>query len=200
MADKAHRLTDEKLEEMEKRLSAIDTNAWEPGVYGLHSSNSASRSLEMKNRNIIAYIRDYILLLFIVICLVTAGLMISNIVISAVKPFVNPAAYPVTEDTGVLSDKQAEVYHSILAAVDSGSCTVSVPKMMDYEKNEITVQLGLHYGTMERVFSLVSWGEDTAALDLILFSEFEEQKIVVDAKVDEALRNLYEGSDRFKLW
>ena len=46
MADKAHRLTDEKLEEMEKRLSAIysragktgiadiDNNVWEPGVYG----------------------------------------------------------------------------------------------------------------------------------------------------------------------
>lgn len=143
---------------------------------------------------------EYLLLLFLIICLITAGVIISDLVLHVAKPFVNPAAYPITEDTGVLSDKQVEVYHSILAAVDSGSCTVSVPKMMDYEKNEITVQLGLHYGTMERVFSLVSWGEDTAALDLILFSEFEEQKIVVDAKIDEALRNLYEGSDRFKLW
>ena len=32
MADVAHRLTDKKLEEMEKRLSAIDNNVWEPGV------------------------------------------------------------------------------------------------------------------------------------------------------------------------
>ena len=40
MADKAHRLTDEKLEEMEKRLSAIDNNAWEPGVYGLTEANT----------------------------------------------------------------------------------------------------------------------------------------------------------------
>lgn len=143
---------------------------------------------------------EYFLLLVVVVCLVTAGLIVGDIVLSTIRININPNDYRVAEDTGVLSDKQVEVYHSILAAVDSGSCTVSVPKMMDYEKNEITVQLGLHYGTMERVFSLVSWSEDTAALDLSLFSEFEEQKTVVDAKVDEAIRNLYEGSDRFKLW
>ena len=34
MADKAHRLTDKKLEEMEKRLSAWETENVEPGVYG----------------------------------------------------------------------------------------------------------------------------------------------------------------------
>ena len=73
----------------------------------------------MKNRKL-AYIRDYILLLFVIVCLVTAGLMISDMVISAVKPFVNPSAYPVTEDTGVLMERQLEVFHGILDAAETG--------------------------------------------------------------------------------
>ena len=73
----------------------------------------------MKNRKL-AYIRDYILLLFVVVCLVTAGLMIGDIVIHAVKPFVNPSAYPVTEDTGVLTERQLEVFHRILDAEEAG--------------------------------------------------------------------------------
>ena len=154
----------------------------------------------MNKNRITKFLAEYLVLLFVIICLVTSGLMICDMVIHAVKPFVNPSAYPVAEDTGVLTEQQLEVYRSILAAVDSGTDTIPVPQMMDYEKNEITVQLGLHYGTMERAFSLVSWGDYTATLDLSLFSEFEEQKSVIDARVDEAVAYLCEGSDRFKLW
>lgn len=74
----------------------------------------------MKKNKITKILAEYLLLLFVIICLVTAGLMISNIVISAVKPFVNPAAYPVTEDTGVLTEQQMDVLHSILDAAEAG--------------------------------------------------------------------------------
>ena len=155
--------------------------------------------VEMKNRKL-AYIRDYILLLFVVVCLVTAGLMISNIVVNSTINHVNPAEYSVKEDTGVLSDKQIDVYNRILDAVEAGSDMVPVTQLMDYEKNEIAVQLGLHYGTMEGAFDLISWGDGTAILNLDLFRQFGEQKSVIDARVDEAVSNICEGSDRFKLW
>ena len=60
----------------------------------------------MKKNKITKCLAEYLLLLFVIICLVTARLMFRNIVISAVKPFVNPAAYPVAEDTGVLTEQQ----------------------------------------------------------------------------------------------
>ena len=50
----------------------------------------------MKNGKLFVYMRDYILLLIVIVCLVTAGQMISDMVIHAVKLFVNPSAYPVT--------------------------------------------------------------------------------------------------------
>ena len=53
---------------------------------------------------------------------------------------------------------------------------------------------------MEGVFDLVSWGTDTATVNLELFRQFTAQKSVIDARVDEAVAHLYEGSDRFKLW
>lgn len=73
----------------------------------------------MAIREKVIFIGEYLLLLLIIICLVTAGLMISNIVISAVKPFVNPSAYPVTEDTGALTERQLEVFHGILDAAEA---------------------------------------------------------------------------------
>lgn len=154
----------------------------------------------MKKKSFAAWIAEYILLLFIIICLVTAGLMISNIVISAVKPFVNPAAYPVAEDTGVLTEQQLEVFHGVLDAAEVGTETVSVQPLTQREQREITTHLGLYFGSMEGVFDLVSWGTDTATLNLELFRQFTAQKSVIDARVDEAVAHLYEGSDRFKLW
>lgn len=154
----------------------------------------------MKKKSFAAWIAEYILLLFIIICLVTAGLMISNIVISAVKPFVNPAAYPVAEDTGVLTEQQLEVFHGILDAAEAGTETVTVQPLTQREQREITTHLGLYFGSMEGVFDLVSWGTDTATLNLELFRQFTAQKSVIDARVDEAVAHLYEGSDRFKLW
>ena len=154
----------------------------------------------MKNRKLFVYMRDYILLLFVVVCLVTAGLMIGDIVISAVMPYVNPSAYPVTEDTGVLTERQLEVFHSILDAAEAGVETVSIPPMTGEEQRELATHMGLYYGSMEGVSGLVTWGEDTATLNPELFRQFSEQKAVIDARVDEALSNIYEGSDRFKLW
>lgn len=138
----------------------------------------------MKNRKLFVYMRDYILLLFVVVCLVTAGLMIGDMVIHVVKPFVNPSAYPVTEDTGVLTERQLDVFHGILDAEDAGTETVSIPPMTGEEQREIATHMGLYYGSMDGVSGLVTWGEDTAILNLDLFRQFVEQKIVIDARIN----------------
>ena len=59
--------------------------------------------------------------------------------------------------------------------------------------------MGLYYGSMEGVSGLVTWGKDMATLNPELFRQFSEQKAVIDVRVDEALSNIHEGSDRFKL-
>ena len=74
----------------------------------------------MAIREKVIFIGECLLLLLIIICLVTSGLMIGDMVIHAVKPFVNPSAYPVTEDTGVLTERQLEVFHGILDAAEAG--------------------------------------------------------------------------------
>lgn len=121
----------------------------------------------MKNGKLFVYMRDYILLLIVIVCLVTAGLMISDMVIHAVKPFVNPSAYPVTEDTGVLTERQSEVFHGILDAAQAGTETVSIPPMNGEEQREIATHMGIYYGSMDGVSGLVTWGEDTATIKLL---------------------------------
>jgi hypothetical protein len=108
--------------------------------------------------------------------------------------------YPVTEDRGILSDEQLEVFHKILRAVDNHTDTIKHNGLTKEERCEIVEHIGLYYGSMEGVYELVAWGEETATLDLDLFIKFSDEKKIIDARVDEAVSSLYEGSDRFKLW
>lgn len=133
-------------------------------------------------------------------CLLTAALFFCALVRNETQSFVNLADYPVAEDTGLLTDKQLEVFHSILDGAENDSETVPVPPMTKQERREIICHLGLHFGSMEGISGLVSWGEGTAALNLDLFRQFAKEKSVIDARVDEAVAALHEGSDRYKLW
>ena len=48
---------------------------------------------------------------------------------------------------------------------------------------------------MEYVYELIGWGLGYFVLNLEKFEEFEDNKLVVEARIDEALFNIYEGTD-----
>ena len=52
---------------------------------------------------------------------------------------------------------------------------------------------------MEYVYELIGWGCGYLVLNLEKFEEFEDNKLVVEARIDEALFNIYEGTDQYKL-
>lgn len=139
------------------------------------------------------------LIAVLILCTLLAGLLIWDMAAQAI-PNLDLADYPVTQDRGVLSGKQLEIFQRILAAADSGVGTIECPDLTQDEQREIVTQLGLYYGSMEGVPGLVAWDGGTAALNLPLFGRFAAQKTVIDARIDEAAATLREGSDRYKLW
>ena len=103
-------------------------------------------------------------------------------------------------DYGTLDDAERRVFDAILAAAESGEDAVPCQELTAESQREILTHLGLYYGSMEGVGGLVSWCDGEAALDLALFEQFAAQKAVIDARIDEAVSGLIDGSDRWLLW
>lgn len=106
--------------------------------------------------------------------------------------------YPLTIDYGTLTKEEIIVFNDILGAVEND--VSSVQYNGEINKYKILTHLGLYYGSMENVCSLFDWTETEIYLNLDAFQQHEDTKIVIDARVDEAVANIIEGSERFKLW
>lgn len=106
--------------------------------------------------------------------------------------------YPVTLDYGTLSKQEKVVFLDILDAVGNGISSVQYDG--EINKYKILTHLGLYYGSMENICGLFSWSSTKIYLHLDAFQLHEDMKIVIDARVDEAVSTLKEGSERFKLW
>ena len=107
----------------------------------------------------------------------------------------NPAV-----DYGTLDDAERRVFDAILAAAEAGEDAVPCPELTAESQREIITHLGLYFGSMEGVSALVTWGDGYAALDPALFEQFAAQKAVIDARIDEAVSGLIDGSDRWMLF
>lgn len=141
---------------------------------------------------------DILLIAIVAICLAVMGMIFWNLARESMHVDLND--YPVTEERGILTDKQLTVYRKILEAADSGTATIPVESLTVEERRQVMTQLGLYYGSMEGIYRLIYWHDGTATLNLYLFRTFAEEKAVIDARVDEAVSSLYEGSDRYMLW
>lgn len=106
--------------------------------------------------------------------------------------------YPSTIDYGTLSKEEIIVFNDILNAVENGVSSVQYEG--EINKYKILTHLGLYYGSMENICSLLSWTETEIHMHLDSFQQHGEMKIVIDARVDEAVSTIIEGSERFKLW
>ena len=103
-------------------------------------------------------------------------------------------------DYGTMDSQEMAVFDSILAAAESGQDTIPCPELTAESRREIITHLGLYFGSMEGVSGLVTWWDGYAALDPALFEQFAAQKAVIDARIDEAVSCLIDGSDRWLLF
>ena len=103
-------------------------------------------------------------------------------------------------DYGTMDSQERAVFDAILAAAESGEDAVPCPELAAESQREIITHLGLYFGSMEGVNALVTWCDGYAALDPALFEQFAAQKAVIDARIDEAVSGLIDGSDRFLLF
>lgn len=112
---------------------------------------------------------------------------------------INIENYPVSTDYGILSEKQRATFDDILEAYKNGESKITTSVYSEKEQHEIITQLGIHFGDTEDSWDLVQWTGDEAILDLSKFETLSHQKIIIDARIDEALSTLIEGSDRYKV-
>lgn len=115
-------------------------------------------------------------------------------------PHIDIEDYETSVDYGILSSKQIETFNSILLAADNNKAMVGCPAYSLKEQHEISTQLGLYFGTTENIEHLVYWRDNSANLNLSMFKKLFDQKIIIDARVDEAVSTLIDGSDEYKLW
>ena len=99
-------------------------------------------------------------------------------------------------DYGDLSDAERETVDAILEAI---------------ETKEKFIPSSLSEESLKRVWFYFHWHYDAAIFnwtidfnwiypDAVAFEKAERKMALLDAQIDEALSEMYEGSDRFKLW
>lgn len=114
-------------------------------------------------------------------------------------PNIHVADYPESIDMGSMTPENQKLFLDILDAVENGENRVSYNCTMDDLYSVIT-HLGYHYGSEKYACDMFDIYETELALNLDSFEHLERNKAVVDARVDEMLSTLKEGSDRFKLF
>ena len=135
----------------------------------------------------------------------TAGQTLSSVVgqdsamaVYYEMPNIRLADYPETTDMGTMTPEEQKLFRDILDAVEKG--IDKVPYGGNVNLHRIMTHLGMYYGSEERIHKLVVWTETEIFLRLDIFARHEQNKVVIDARVEEMLSALKEGSDRFKLF
>lgn len=113
-------------------------------------------------------------------------------------PNIRLADYPETLDMGTMTAEEQKLFLDILDAVEKG--IDKVPYGGNVNLYRILNHLGMHYGSEEQMHRLFAWTETELLLRLDVFAQHEQNKVVIDARVDEMLSMLKEGSDSFKLF
>ena len=135
----------------------------------------------------------------------TAGETISSIVgqdstmaVYSDMPNIRITDYPESIDMGTMTPAEQKLFMDILDAVSTQ--IDRLPYGEDVNLYRILTHLGMHYGSEERLNQFFVWTTSELWLNLDVFAEYERNKVLVDARVDEMLSMLKEGSDRFKLF
>jgi hypothetical protein len=135
----------------------------------------------------------------------TAGETISSVVgqdstmaVYYEMPNIIVTDYPESVDLGTMTPEEQKLFLDILDAVDNQNDRVPYGENVNLYR--IMTHLGMYYGSEERIDKLFVWTETELLLHLDVFTSYELNKVVIDARVDEMLSMLKEGSDLFKLF
>lgn len=114
-------------------------------------------------------------------------------------PNIHVADYPESMDMGSMTPENQKIFLDILDAVAKREERVPYSGTVD-ELYSVITHLGYYYGSEKYACDMFVIYETELDLNLDAFEHLERNKAVVDARVDEMLSTLKEGSDRFKLF
>lgn len=122
----------------------------------------------------------------------------STMAVYCEMPNIRVTDYTDTIDMGTMTTEEQKLFLDILDAVEKG--IDKVPHGGNVNLYRIMTHLGMHYGSEERIDKLFVWTKTELLLHLDVFTSYELNKVVIDARVEEMLSTLKEGSNRFKLF
>ena len=108
------------------------------------------------------------------------------------------AEYETSTDYGSLNVEQIMVMDTILMCSASEATTIEHSLSAD-EFDEVIDHIGLYFGTNLAHINVALWRHGYAEVNPKLLRSLESDKAILDAKIDNAVSKMYEGSDRFKL-
>ena len=112
---------------------------------------------------------------------------------------IDPGAYPVYIDYGLLNQEQIRVMDAILLCGKSDS-TVVEHDLSSVEFEQVIDGIGLYFGANLTHQNVALWRPGYGEVNPELLRRLEQDKTILDQKIDQILSGMYEGSDRFKLW
>lgn len=115
-------------------------------------------------------------------------------------PKIDLSNYNETINSSTLPEYKIEVINKIFEAVKNQETIVETSLSLD-EVTDIVLYFELYYGVKFQD-PLFTYGLESKNLylNLDIFERSERAKIIIDARIEEALSSFYDGSDRFKLW
>lgn len=153
----------------------------------------------IKVKKFLSIICDILMPICVVFIILCATLFVRGAILHHVK-YIDIQDYSVSIDYGVLSQKQIDVFDKIIDAVENKQSVVCIPTLSSKEKHQIFTQLGLYYGSVDDMWDAIYWTSNKATLNIELLEELYNNKLIIDARIDEAVSTLKEGSDKYKLW
>ncbi len=108
-------------------------------------------------------------------------------------------AYPICVDYRALNQAQAQVMDAILLCGASGE-TIIEQNLSAKEFDQVIDCIGLYFGSNLVHMNVALWRPGYAEVKPDLLKTLHRDKAVLDYEIDRILSNMYEGTDRFKLW
>ena len=139
-----------------------------------------------------------ITLIVICVVLILLSTLYACDILMPTQTHIDITDYPTTIDYGILSETQIDTFNNIVNAINNGDTFVSSPMYSSKERHQIATHLKLYFGTYPTE-PWMYWFIDGIYLNPDVFEQLLNEKIIIDARIDEAVSTLKEGSDRYKL-
>ena len=111
---------------------------------------------------------------------------------------INLTKYQTTVDYGSLNAEQIKAMDMILLCGESGATSIE-QNLSASEFDEVIDCIGLYFGANLAHQNVALWRPGYAEVNPDLLRTLEQDKVVLDAKIDRIVSSMYEGTDRFKL-